>query len=219
MSQKITLGLAAVALLISILAVALAWSTSAKVEEALRAAGQELGALTSAVKSLNSTLASLASGVEQRLANVEREAAAARNATAILLKAAQAPAGEVPVKYAKLFSIRYEGGYYVLRDALGRTILLAPRGADPALTKFYVDKYKPAAVVYYPVQRAVYMSSTHVAMAYRLYKEGGDVYVLKSVVGIMWGKEYAWHLPEVAQALENGTIRSWGPPTRPTTSK
>ncbi|ABO08938.1 ABC transporter substrate-binding protein [Pyrobaculum calidifontis] len=215
MSQKITLGLAAAALLISILAVALAWSTSAKVEEALHATGQELGALTSAVKSLNSTLASLASGVEQRLANVEREAAAAKNATAILLKAAQAPAGEVPVKYAKLFSIRYEGGYYVLRDALGRTILLAPRGAGPALTKFYVDKYKPAAVVYYPVQRAVYMSSTHVAMAYRLYKEGGDAHVLKSVVGIMWGKEYAWHLPEVAKALENGTIRDVGPASSP----
>jgi len=201
--------------LLSILAVALAWSTSAKVEEALRATGQELGTLTSAVKSLNSTLATLASGVEQRLANVEREAAAARNATAILLKVAQAPAGEVPVKYAKLFSIRYEGGYYVLKDALGRTILLVPRGADPALTNFYVDKYKPAAVVYYPVQRAVYMSSTHVGMAYRLYKESGDVHVFRSIVGIMWGRSYAWHLPEVAKALENGTIKDVGPASSP----
>ncbi|MFZ8839952.1 MAG: ABC transporter substrate-binding protein, partial [Pyrobaculum sp.] len=34
-------------------------------------------------------------------------------------------------------------------------------------------------------------------------------------VGIMWGRQYSWHLPEVAAMLENGTIADVGPASSP----
>jgi iron complex transport system substrate-binding protein len=59
------------------------------------------------------------------------------------------------------------------------------------------------------------MSSTAVAMAYRLYAETGRADVLRSIAGIMWGREYDWYLPEVKALLENGTIADVGPAYSP----
>ncbi|WP_309544041.1 ABC transporter substrate-binding protein [Pyrobaculum aerophilum] len=52
-------------------------------------------------------------------------------------------------------------------------------------------------------------------MAYRLYKEADNAGVLKSIVGIMWGKEYDWYLPEVAEMLKNGSTADVGPAYSP----
>lgn len=132
-----------------------------------------------------------------------------------LSEAVSRPAGAVPVKYAKLFTISYEGDIYVLTDAMGRKILATPRGLPQDLLAYYRAKYRPDVVVAYPVKRVVVMASTHVAMIYRLYKEVGRADILRSVVGIMWGRVYSWHMPEVAAMLENGTIADVGPASSP----
>jgi iron complex transport system substrate-binding protein len=98
---------------------------------------------------------------------------------------------------------------------MGRKILAVPRGLPQDLLAYYREKYRPDVVVEYPVKRAVVMASTHVAMIYRLYKETGRPDILRSVVGIMWGRQYSWHLPEVAAMLENGTIADVGPASSP----
>ncbi|MEM4081959.1 MAG: ABC transporter substrate-binding protein [Pyrobaculum sp.] len=146
--------------------------------------------------------------LDERLANLERDIVSLQDTAAQLLELWKRPYGEVPVRYAKLFSIKYDGGYYILRDGLGRVILLAPRGA--ADKKLYVEKYRPDVVVEYPVERVVHFSSTHVGLVYRLYVESGDPQLLRSIKGIAWGGVYEWHLKEIDEMLKNGTIKDVG---------
>ncbi|MFN7105451.1 MAG: ABC transporter substrate-binding protein [Pyrobaculum sp.] len=169
----------------------------AKLQTALQEVDTKVGTLQRQVENLTQ--------IRQQLENVSRWA-----------KAALSPSGDVAVRHASLFSIRYDGSYYLLTDAMGRKILLTPRGAHPEV---YVEKYKPDLVVEYPVERAVFMSSTHVGLLYRLYIETKDVRLLKSVKGIMWGKEYEWYLEEVRDMLNNGTIVDVGPAYSPDVEK
>ena len=182
-----------------------------KVQQSLDALQQRLETVARDVSKLAEEGATLRAEVRA----VNNTAAAAYAQIKLVSEAVSRPAGEVPVKYAKLFTISYEGDIYVLTDAMERKILAVPRGLPQDLLAYYREKYRPDVVVEYPVKRAVVMASTHVAMIYRLYKETGRLDVLRSVVGIMWGRQYSWHLPEVAAMLENGTIADVGPASSP----
>lgn len=131
-----------------------------------------------------------------------------------LTKVARLETGQVPVRYAH-FTMMYEGNAYILTDSIGRRILLVQRGMDPTIASYLRAKYRPDLVVEYPIKSAVYMSSTFVGMVYRLYEEARDPRVLRSIAGIMWGRRYEWHLPEVKAMLENGTIKDVGPANSP----
>ncbi|ACB40024.1 ABC transporter substrate-binding protein [Pyrobaculum neutrophilum] len=198
-------------------AVALAVAAAAFVQTyyAVQAVNDKLAQLQSRVEAVGAEVSRGLAGVEAKLSSINSTAAAAYREAKLLREISGRPSGFVPVRYARLFSIQYEGDVYILRDALGRRILLLPRGMSQDLANYYRAKYRPDAVVYYPVKRAVYMSSTEVAMAYRLYKEAGRADVLRSIVGIMWGREYRWYLPEVEAMLNNGTIADVGPAYSP----
>ncbi|MCC6021000.1 MAG: ABC transporter substrate-binding protein [Thermoproteaceae archaeon] len=128
---------------------------------------------------------------------------------------ASKPVAQIPVRHARLFSIVRDGDAYILTDAMRRRVLLVPRDVPQYEVAYYANKYAPSVIVRYPVERAVYMSSTHVALAYRLYAEAGRPGVLRSIAGIMWGKSYEWHLPGIAEMIENGTIADVGPAQSP----
>jgi len=186
------------------------------------ALAEQLGQLRQRLDSVARDVSKLreeAAALRTEIKSVNDTAAAAYAQARLAAEVASQPVGAVPVKYAKLFTISYEGGVYVLRDALGRRILAVPRGLPPHLLTYYETKYRPEAVVRYPVERAVFMSSTHVAMAYRLYKETGRSEILRSIAAIMWGREYEWHLPEIKALLENGTITDVGPAYSPNFEK
>lgn len=105
------------------------------------------------------------------------------------------------VRYAKLFALENRGGYVLLRDGLNRTVLAVPR--DAPLPDLRVD-----LVVRTPVERAVLMSATHVALVERLREYEPEL--LGRVVGLMWGGSYAWFFPEVDRLLQRGVISDVG---------
>ncbi|MFN3804157.1 MAG: ABC transporter substrate-binding protein [Pyrobaculum sp.] len=185
-----TAVLSTAAVILALIAILSIWATT-----------ERLTAVESGIAKLQATLQE----VDTKVGALQRQL---ENMTQLALS----PSGEVAVRHAALFSIKYDGGYYLLTDAMGRKILLAPKGARPEV---YVEKYKPDLVVGYPVERAVFMSSTHVGLLYRLYLETKDVGLLRGVKGIMWGGEYEWHLPEVRDMLNNGTIVDMGPAHSP----
>ncbi len=113
----------------------------------------------------------------------------------------QLPPLKLEIKYAKLFDVTFYDGYKVVRDALNRTLILVPRGAEPPQS---VD----GVVIYTPVERVVLLSATHVALLERLKELKPDI--LDSVVGIAWGGSYEWYFQDVKKALEEGTIKDVG---------
>jgi iron complex transport system substrate-binding protein len=242
MNNKLTTALSVVAVILAAVAAALAYQAYTATQTEVKALTEQLGKVQQSLDALSNSLAKLAEEakslkaevgavnktgllaeqLQRRLEAMARdvsklaeEAAAAYAQVKLVSEAVSRPAGAVPVKYAKLFTISYEGDIYVLTDAMGRKILAVPRGLPQDLLAYYRAKYRPDVVVEYPVKRAVVMASTHVAMIYRLYKEAGRPDILRSVAGIMWGREYSWHLPEVAAMLENGTIADVGPAYSP----
>ena len=212
--NKLTTAVAAAALLLAAAAVASAYqavSTAqtisgqlAQLQKSLDEVARDVGGLRGDIQALRSMVAS-----------VNKTSSAAYAEARLLAQVASRPAGSLTVRYAKLFTASYEGDVYVVTDALGRRVLAVPRGLPRDLAAYYREKYKPEVVVEYPVRRAVFMSSTAVAMAYRLYAETGRADVLRSIAGIMWGREYDWYLPEVKALLENGTIADVGPAYSP----
>nr|WP_287070096.1 ABC transporter substrate-binding protein [Pyrobaculum sp.] len=217
-TQKILYTILGAAILAALAGLAVAIATYQSLSGLLPSLESRLGDISSSIKSLSAEVEGLKAALQAResqLASLNRSLAELAREVRTLRQVAGSPAGVVEVRYARLFTITYEGSVYILTDAMGRRILLVPRGMAQDLAAYYTDKYKPAVVIKYPVERAVYMSSTHVAMAYRLYKEADNAGVLKSIVGIMWGKEYDWHLPEVAEMLKNGSIADVGPAYSP----
>lgn len=105
------------------------------------------------------------------------------------------------VKYAKLFDLRRGEGYFLLRDGVNRTILLVPKGMP-------VPNVKADVVVRTPVERAVLMSATHVALVERLRELDPEIY--SRVDAIMWGRSYEWHFPHVAKLLADGRVKDVG---------
>ncbi|MDJ0271060.1 MAG: ABC transporter substrate-binding protein [Candidatus Caldarchaeum sp.] len=105
------------------------------------------------------------------------------------------------VRYAKLFELENRGGYVLLRDGLNRTVVAVPRGAA-------VPDVRADLVVRIPVQRAVLMSATHVALVERLREY--DPGLLGRVAGLMWGGSYSWFFPEVERLLQRGVIKDVG---------
>lgn len=105
------------------------------------------------------------------------------------------------VRYAKLFALENRGGYVLLRDGLNRTVVAVPRGAA-------VPDVRADLVVRIPVQRAVLMSATHVALVERLREY--DPGLLGRVAGLMWGGSYSWFFPEVERLLQRGVIKDVG---------
>ncbi len=115
----------------------------------------------------------------------------------------------VKVEYARLFSIKCDGIATIVKDALNRTILVLPRNASKFAVEYFEAKYHPDLVVFVPVKRVVLASSTEAALIWRLDREY-HLGLLKRIVGIMWGKKYKWYIPEIEQALKNGSIVDLG---------
>ncbi|ABL89101.1 periplasmic binding protein [Pyrobaculum islandicum DSM 4184] len=208
MTSKTTLAIAIIALFLAVAAFIQSYY-------AVQGVNDRLTQLQARVDAVGAEVSRGLARLEGKLASINSTAAAAYREAKLLREISERPSGYVPLRYARLFSIQYEGDVYLLRDALGRRILLLPRGMSQDLADYYRAKYRPDVVVYYPVKRAVYMASTEVAMAYRLYKEMGRADVLRSIVGVMWGREYRWYLPEVEAMLNNGTIADVGPAYSP----
>ena len=117
------------------------------------------------------------------------------------IKEASGP--RVAVKYAKGFSLVYDGPVKVIVDGENRTILLVPRDITESDLAFYVGKYSPDLIVRVPVGRVVLFSATQVALLVRLDREF-HLGLLDKVVGIAWGKTYKWYIPEVEERLNAG---------------
>lgn len=113
---------------------------------------------------------------------------------------------KVEVKYSKQFEITLIDGYKVVRDALNRTLILVPRGAQP-----------PAGlsglIIYTPVERVVLMSATQVALVERLRERAP--WILDRVVGVMWGGQFEWYFEEFSERLSRGLIKDVGPDYSP----
>jgi iron complex transport system substrate-binding protein len=155
------------------------------------------------------------SSLREELAHLRSDFLTLERELKTVTELASKPVEHIPVRHARLFSITRDGDVYILTDAMKRRVLLVPRNASQREVTYYVNKYAPSVVIRYPVERAVYTSSTHVALAYRLYVETERCEVLRSIVGIMWGRAYTWHLPEIAKMIENGTIADVGPAQSP----
>ena len=105
------------------------------------------------------------------------------------------------VRYARLFNLEKGDGFVLLRDGLNRTVLAVPRGAP-------LPDIKADLVVWTPVERAVLMSATHVALVERLREYEPEL--LSRVAGLMWGSSYTWYFPEVEKLLQQGVIKDVG---------
>ncbi len=114
---------------------------------------------------------------------------------------------EPEVRYARLFSIERGDGYALVKDGLNRTILLVRRGQSAP------QNVRADLVVQVPVERAVLMSATHVALVERLREYAPDIW--ERVAGIMWGRSYQWFFPEVERMIEEGKLvdvgAAWSP--------
>ena len=206
-----------VALALSIIALAIAAqalgqlsssliSLKADVADKLDKLDKKVGELQ---QQLSTSTGELRGSFQNEISGVNKTLSELRQEVALLRRVASMPSGQVSVKYAS-FYLAYEGGAYLLRDSMGRRVLLLPRGINEPLASYLEAKYRPDLVVRYPVERAVFMASTQVAMVYRLYNETGDPRFLRSIAGIMWGREYEWYLPEIKAMLQNGTIKDVG---------
>lgn len=114
---------------------------------------------------------------------------------------------EPEVRYAKLFSIERGDGYTLVKDGLNRTILLVRRGQSAP------QNVRADLVVQVPVERAVLMSATHVALVERLREYSPGIW--DRVAGIMWGRSYQWFFREVERMIEEGKLvdvgAAWSP--------
>ena len=114
---------------------------------------------------------------------------------------------EPEVRYARLFSIERGDGYALVKDGLNRTILLVRRGQSAP------QNVRADLVVQVPVERAVLMSATHVALVERLREYAPDIW--ERVAGVMWGRSYQWFFPEVERRIEEGKLvdvgAAWSP--------
>lgn len=126
---------------------------------------------------------------------------------------------EVPVKYAKLFKIWRCDPYIVVRDAENQTFILIPEGVSPpteenltVLSK-KISGVEEAQVLHVPVKRVIYMSTTEVALLYRVFKETGDASLLRSIAGTTW--KSPWWFDEVQKLVDNGTIAYCGSTSNP----
>jgi ABC-type Fe3+-hydroxamate transport system, periplasmic component len=218
MSSRTAATAVVTAIILALIAVWLAYQTLSFTQTEVKTIAERLDRLQGSLEAVARDVSRATEEVallRSEVKTLNKTASAAYAQSRLLAEIASRPVGSLPVRYAKHFSISYEGDVYILTDALGRKILAVPRGLPQDLAAYYRNKYKPEAVVQYPVKRAVFMSSTHVAMAYRLYKEAGRIDILRSISGIMWGREYEWHLPEVKRLLDNGTIVDVGPAHSP----
>jgi iron complex transport system substrate-binding protein len=100
------------------------------------------------------------------------------------------------VRNAKLFNIDYmAGGVKLLRDNEGNELLLVPH--DVAVPVAYKDK----RVVRTPIQRAFFMSTTHVGLLIALEDES----VLDSVAAVIV-EESDWTIPSIVERFKQGQI-------------
>ncbi len=109
---------------------------------------------------------------------------------------------EPEVRYAKFFSIERGEGYTLVRDGLNRTILLVRRGESAP------QNIRADLVVQVPVERAVLMSATHVALVERLREYAP--YIWDRIAGVMWGRSYQWYFPEVERRFAEGKLMDVG---------
>ena len=114
---------------------------------------------------------------------------------------------QVSVEYARNFKLKRIGPHYLLLvDSEGQRFILVPRGCPPP------RNVTNARVIYVPVRRVVYFSSTEVALLYRIAEYTHNYSLLRTVIGICFRS--IW-LPVVKQLVANNTIRfmgfSWNP--------
>ncbi|MCS7145851.1 MAG: ABC transporter substrate-binding protein [Nitrososphaerota archaeon] len=113
---------------------------------------------------------------------------------------------KLEVKYSRQFEVTFLEGYKVVRDAINRTLILVPRGAQP-------PRGMSGEVVYTPVERAVLMSATQVALVERLREYAP--WIIDRVSGIMWGQQYEWYFEEIRLRISTGRIKDVGPDYSP----
>ncbi|MFZ8841189.1 MAG: ABC transporter substrate-binding protein, partial [Pyrobaculum sp.] len=161
MNNKLTTGLSVVAVILAAAAAVFAYQASTVAQTEAKALVELLGKVQQSLDALQQRLETVARDVSKlaeegatlraEVRAVNNTAAAAYAQIKLVSEAVSRPAGEVPVKYAKLFTISYEGDVYVLTDAMERKILAVPRGLPQDLLAYYREKYRPDVVVEYPV--------------------------------------------------------------------
>ncbi len=114
---------------------------------------------------------------------------------------------QVEIKYAKRFKLeRVSPHYLLLVDSEGQKYLLVPRGCPPP------HNVTGVRIIYVPVRRVVYFSSTEVALLYRIAKYMHNYSILRTISGICFRS--VW-LPIVKDLVANHTIKfmgfSWNP--------
>ena len=109
-----------------------------------------------------------------------------------LLSATVCEAKVIENKYAKLFSIEKDNGYYIVKDSLNRTIVLW-KDKKPSI--------KADLFVKIPVKRVVALSTTFVS-----YLEAIDCQ--DSIVGVVSTKK--WYFEDIEEKIKNGEIISVG---------
>ncbi len=112
----------------------------------------------------------------------------------------------IPVLYAKLFKMWNASRYIVVEDAEHQLFVLVPHGA-PQPSKLFIDalikglgiKPRKVFVVRIPIRRAVFLSTTEVALLYRVSLAMKNLSVLNTIVGVSYGK---WWIEPVKKLVE-----------------
>ena len=117
----------------------------------------------------------------------------------------------VKVEYAKRFKLELLSPHYLLlTDSEGQKYILVPRGCPPPPRN--LTGISGVRILYVPVRRVVYFSSTEVALLYRIAEYTHRYDLLRTIKGICF--KAIW-LPVIKDLVANGTIKfmgySWNP--------
>ena len=168
---------------------------------------------TTVTRTLVSTVTATRSLVLTTTSTVTKTVSSVIVTTKTVARISALPLIQLQVSYAKGFRLWKLGNYIVVRDAANQTFILVPRGA-PMPSKAVVGGVKNAThgvrvfVLRVPVTRVVYMSSTEVALLYRIAAELHNYTLLRSIVCV--GLRAPWFIPVVKQMVENGSIAYCG---------
>jgi len=118
---------------------------------------------------------------------------------------------EIPVIYAHLFKLWNATKFIIAEDAEHQLFILVPRGSRApsnatisAVVKGLGIKPRRIFVVRVPIERGVFLSTTEVALLYRVAKAMGNLSMLDTVVGVSYSQ---WWIPVIPQLLKSGRAK------------
>jgi len=118
---------------------------------------------------------------------------------------------EIPVVYARHFRLWNASRFIVAEDAEHQLFILVPRGVEvpsnatiSAVLKGIGVKPRRIFVVRVPIERGVFLSTTEVALLYRIAKAMNNLSMLDTVVGVSYGQ---WWIPVVPKLLKSGRAK------------